>query len=849
MSDGNPSMTPEGEFSARVSNVRDRIVEKVRKQFAIPIDEANEEQVYEAVGLCVRDDIMDSWIAGRTSTQRSGAKCLIYLSAEFLIGRLLANNLVNIGEYRVYENALAELGYDLAHIEEIESDPALGNGGLGRLAACFLDSLATLGLPAMGYGIRYEHGFFRQEIKDGRQVEAPDTWVLNGDVWETERNDRTFEVRFGGTVEERWSADGRLSVEYRDYQSVIAKPYDMPVVGYRSPYTGTLRLWAAVAPKQLDLVSFNRGDYTSASADRELAESISKVLYPEDSHPQGKELRLRQQYFLISATMQQVVDSHKRRNGDLRRLPDAVAVQINDTHPALAIPELIRILIDNEGFTWEEAVDIAERTFNYTNHTIMPEALEKWPAHLMQKLLPRIYRIIETIDARLRDRIWQMHPGDSDRISRMAIIHDGQVHMANLCVLMSGHINGVSQLHGRLLKTRLFRDFYAIHPERFIGITNGITQRRWLALANPDLDRLIDRTIGEGFISDWTKLAELAPYADDANFRAEFAEVKAVNKRKFAEWLSRTHDIEIDPNSIFDVQAKRLHEYKRQLMKVLHILSIYDGLVSGRITDMPKTTFIFAAKAAPGYVRAKDIIHLINAVSKLVASDERTRDKIAVVFVPNYDVSTAQHLMPATDLSEQISTAGLEASGTGNMKFMLNGALTIGTMDGANIEMSEQVGPENMFIFGARVEDLDDMKADGSYNPHAVVEADERLRQALEHLRDGSLPTVDGSRFEDIYYSLLPSGNGSAGDQYFVLHDFDAYDKAFWEALRVYDDRDEWLRRAVLNTASAGYFSSDRTIDEYNNEIWHLTPVDKLDMESADTKSAQANAAFGNQWD
>lgn len=821
----------EAGFEQSVERIRERIIEKVRSQFAMPIEEASSEQVYEAVGLCVRDDIMDSWIAGRTSTQRAGAKCLIYISAEFLIGRLLTNNLINIGKFDEYAHALGQLGYDLGTIEEGEPDPALGNGGLGRLAACFMDSLATLRLPAMGYGIRYEHGFFRQEIVDGCQVEVPDTWALNGDVWENARNDRTFEVRFGGTVEESWNSEGNLRVEYHDYQSVIAKPYDMPVVGYRSPYTGTLRLWAAVAPKQLDLVQFNRGDYESASADRELVESISKVLYPEDSHPRGKELRLRQQYFLISATMQQVVDSHKRRNGDLRQLSDKIVIQINDTHPTLAIPELIRILIDNEGFSWEEAVDIAERTFNYTNHTIMPEALECWPASLMQRLLPRIYRIIETMDAKLRDRIWQLHPGESDRIARMAIIQDGKVRMANLCVLMSGHVNGVSQLHGKLLKTQLFRDFYTLHPERFLGITNGITQRRWLAVANPDLHALIDRTIGPGFLEDWTHLAELAPYADDAAFREEFAQVKAANKRRFAAWLQRTQGLEVDPDSFFDVQAKRLHEYKRQLLKALHILSLYDGIKSGRITDMPKATFIFAAKAAPGYRRAKDIIRLINSISALVSQDEQARRFISVVFVANYDVSTAQQLIPATDLSEQISTAGLEASGTGNMKFMLNGALTIGTMDGANIEMSEEVGVENMFIFGARVEDIERMKQERSYDPRAVAEGDARIAAALAHLTDGSLPTSDGSRFEDIYHALV-----DGGDQYFLLHDFDAYDKAFWEALGVYRQRDEWLRRAVLNTASAGYFSSDRTIAEYNQQIWHLTPVDEADLTGEDAQ-------------
>lgn len=813
-----PDLAPKGE----VEQINTRIVEKIRSRFAIPFEEASPEQIYEAVGLCVRDDIMDMWIEGRTSTQRAGAKCVIYLSAEFLIGRLLTNNLINLGKYSAYSQAVQELGYDLGAIEEMESDPALGNGGLGRLAACFMDSLATLGLPSMGYGIRYEYGFFRQEIKDGRQVEVPDSWAFDGSVWETARNDRTFEVRFGGSVEENWSSDGNLQVEYKDYQSVIAKPYDMPVVGFESPYISTLRLWAAIAPQPLDLVRFNRGDYESASADRELAESISKVLYPEDSHERGKELRLRQQYFLVSATMQQIVDSYKRRHGDLHNLPDTIVVQINDTHPTLAIPELIRILIDNEGFSWEEAVDIAERTFNYTNHTIMPEALECWPASLMRSLLPRIYRIIETIDARLRDRIWQSAPGDAQKVAAMAIIQDGKVRMANLCVLISGHINGVSQLHGKLLKTRLFRDFYVNHPDKFLGITNGITQRRWLAVANPRLNCLINETIGEGFMSDWTKLAELKPYANDPAFREAFAQVKQANKEDFVAWLKATHNIDVDPHSFMDVQAKRMHEYKRQLMKALHILSIYDGIVAGEITDMPKTTFIFAAKAAPGYARAKDIIYLINCIGAMVAADERTRDIIDVVFVPNYDVSTAQKLIPATDLSEQISMAGLEASGTGNMKFMLNGALTIGTMDGANIEMSEQMGPENMFIFGARVEDLDRIKAEHSYNPKERAEANPKIKRALDHLIDGSLPTPDNTRFNDLYYSLV---GGPSTDPYYVIGDFEAYDKAFWEALATYQNRDEWLRRAVLNTASSGFFSSDRTINEYNDMIWHLEPA------------------------
>ncbi len=805
----------------RADQIRARIEERLRKRYGISPHEATPEQLYQAVGRTVRDDIVDTWVAGRDESRDKHMKCLIYLSAEFLMGRALTNNLINMGLYEDYAAALEQMGIGFGAIEEEETDKGLGNGGLGRLAACFLDSLSTLNLPAMGYGIRYEYGLFRQEIRDGRQVEVPDDWHPDEDVWQLERSDRMVEVRFGGTVEECWGEDGKLRVEYRDYQSVYAQPYDMPVFGYDTKIPSTLRLWAARAPQRLNLIQFNQGDYANAAAERELAESISKVLYPEDSHHCGKELRLRQFYFLVSATMQSMIDMHKRRNGgDVRTIPDLLAVQINDTHPALAIPEFIRILIDNEGLSWEEAVEIAERTFNYTNHTILPEALEKWPADVLRRLVPRIYRIIETIDLRARDRMWQQYPGDTDRIARMAIIDGGEVRMANLCVLMCGNVNGVSQLHGSLLCSRVFCDFHQMYPDRFCGITNGITPRRWLATANPQLNGLIEETIGQGFMKDWRKLQELAPFADDEAFRQKFMQVKQQKKHEFAEWLQAEHGLQLDPESIVDVQAKRLHEYKRQLLKALHILSLYDGIISGRIQDLPKTTFVFAAKSAPGYRRAKDIIRLINAVSALVASDERTRDRIPVVFVPNYDVSTAQRLIPAADLSEQISTAGMEASGTGNMKFMMNGALTVGTFDGANIEMSEQVGEENMFIFGARVEDLDRLKAEGSYRPRELAEADARLRGALELLVNGMLPTSDGSRFEDLHHSLVE------GDQYFVLLDFADYDRAFFEAVRLYrDDPAEWQRRAVLNVARSAYFSSDRAIADYNEKIWHLRPL------------------------
>lgn len=814
------AVIPAGVDPNSVAETRKLIERRVRREFGVTAEDAALSQIYQAAALCVRDEVMDVFADERARSQQSGDKCLIYLCAEYLIGRAFSNNLVNLGLYETYAAALSEMGYDLGAVEEQEADAGLGNGGLGRLAACFLDSLSTLELPAIGYGIRYEYGFFRQEIHDGNQVEVPDNWAIDSDVWEVERADRVFEVKFGGTVEELWSEDGKLKVVHHNAQSVYAEAYDMPIVGYESKLPATLRLWRARSLHQIDLQRFNQGDYAQAVAERELAESISKVLYPEDSHERGQELRLRQFYFLVSATMQSMVQAHKRRFGDLHTLPDKISIQINDTHPALAIPELIRILADEEGFTWEESVDIAQRTFNYTNHTIMPEALEKWPQATLQRLLPRIFRIIETMDARFRDRVWQQYPGDTDLVNRMAIIHEGQVRMANLCVLGSRRVNGVSQLHGDILRTSLFRDFYTVYPDRFLGITNGVTQRRWLGVANPRLRQLVDDTIGEGFMKDWRKIEELVPYADDASFRKAFGEVKAANKKAFADWMLASRGVEIDPETIIDAQAKRLHEYKRQLMKALHILALRDDIVEGRLTDFAPTTFVFAAKAAPGYRRAKDIIRLINAISKLVESDERTRDLIRVVFLENYDVTAAQHLVSAAEISEQISTAGLEASGTGNMKFMLNGALTLGTMDGANVEIAEQVGDDNIFIFGATVDDLNRIKAEGSYNPRAIAEGNPRLDRVLHHLVDGSLPTADGSRFDDLFYALRP--DYGMGDPFFVMLDFGAYDERFADVMKAYADRDRWLKSAVINTAKAGFFSSDRSIEDYNEQVWRL---------------------------
>ena len=800
------------------------IIGKLKRHFGRSIEDATLDQVYKATAMCVRDEMMEKWIDANAERERRGLKQLYYMSAEFLMGRALTNNMINLGAYRTYTEALAELGFDIGEIEEQESDAGLGNGGLGRLAACFLDSLSTLDLPVTGCGIRYEYGLFRQRILDGEQVEVPDNWTERGYVWEVERQDERYEVRFDGEIEEIWT-DAGMKVVHRNYHTVYAVPYDMPISGYQSKMPATLRLWSARAASRLDLNYFNRGDYIHAMAEKELSEVISKVLYPENNHEQGKQLRLKQFYFLASATVQSIVRQHKEKYGDLHTLPDKVTVQINDTHPTLAIPELMRILMDEEGFGWDEAFDIAGRVFNYTNHTIMTEALECWSEPMFRSLLPRIHKIISTINDRFCEQMWQVFPGDWERISQMSIIAYSEIRMANLCIAVCGKVNGVSRLHGNILRTKTFRDFYVAFPDKFLGITNGITQRRWLAEANPGLTALIRDAIGDGFIRDYRQLEQLLPFADDAAFRERFAVVKAENKRRFANFLLRTQDVRIDPDSIFDIQAKRLHEYKRQLLKVVHILRLYNGILQGEPFDGPPCTFIFAAKAAPGYAKAKNIIKLINSVGQLVNREPLCQGKIAVVFVENYSVSTAERMIPAANISEQLSTAGREASGTGNMKFMMNGAVTLGTMDGANVEIHEQVGDDNMFIFGARVEEIHHMEEFHTYRAGAYFEKDPALRDALTRLIDGSLPVTNDRQFSDIYQSLLFGEYGHA-DEYYVLYDFASYSTAFQTARRAYGDAAAWNRMAVVNTAKSGFFSADRTVEEYNRLIWHLLPLD-----------------------
>ncbi|MDR3364261.1 MAG: glycogen/starch/alpha-glucan phosphorylase [Clostridiales Family XIII bacterium] len=800
--------------------IKEEIIKKLRRRVGVTPDEATKEDIYQAASRTVRDLIMDKWADALKEVHRRGAKRLYYLSAEFLMGRALTNNMINLDLYDAYRDALAELGFDLGEIEEQEFDAGLGNGGLGRLAACFLDSLSTLEMPVTGCCIRYEHGLFRQRIVNGEQQEADDNWIEKGNIWEIARPDDKVEVRYGGHIEEVWTEHG-LSVAHEGYTSVLAYPYDMPVIGYESKMPATLRMWEARAKTELDMSYFNKGDYARAAMESALVESISQVLYPEDNHEQGRLLRLKQFYFFTSASMQFLVRSHKKNHGDVHTLPDYFTIQINDTHPTLAIPELIRILLDDEGLSWDEAFAIAFQMFNYTNHTIMREALERWNENMLQGLLPRIHKIITVIDQRFRDNIWGKWPGDWNKMNEMSIIYGGEVRMANLCIAACGKVNGVSQLHANIIRTQTFRDFYILFPDKFLGVTNGITTRRWLAKSNRALTAEIEARIGRHFLKDYTEFEKLRDWLGDPEFCAAADAVKRANKERFAAYLKAKQGAEIDPGTIFDVQAKRLHEYKRQLLKILHVLCLYYRIKAGPSLQIPPTTFLFAAKAAPGYYMAKEIIRLINAVAEFIDNDPSMKGVLKVVFIADYSVSVAEMLIPATDVSEQLSTAGLEASGTGNMKFMLNGAVTIGTMDGANVEIYEAVGADDIFIFGATAPELDTLRRFGAYDPGALYEDNPELRRVLDALISGALPVHNGKQFHDLYNALLHGGCGKA-DKYFVLHDFASYDKVFSNLLAAYADRDRWTRMSAKNTICSGIFSSDRTIHEYSDRIWHL---------------------------
>ena len=806
-------------------SIKNTIIGKVQRYNGLTIEEASNSQIYRALASTVRDQIMQKVLVSREERKRRKDKRLYYLSVEYLMGRSMYCNMLNLLSTKEYTQALKELGIDIREILKEEPEPGLGNGGLGRLAACFLDSLSSLNLPAMGCTIRYEYGLFRQKIVDGQQVELPDSWLDNGNAWETAVMEDACEVHFGGHVEEI-EINGKQQFVTKDYYTVEAVPYDMPVVGYDAVTVNPLRMWSARSPKRLDLGRFGEGRYAQASEEIELAEAISKVLYPEDRHYEGKMLRLKQHYFFTSASLQYILKEYKKTFGnDMSKLPEKVVIHINDTHPGMAIPELMRLLIDEEGLGWDEASAIVQRTIAYTNHTIMAEALEKWPVSMVQQLLPRVYQIICEMNRRLCERLWNFFPGDWDRIARMAIVSYDNVHMANMCVAMSYSVNGVSRLHGEILKEETFHDYNLVMPEKFSAITNGITHRRWLLNCNPELTDLICDAIGKDWIREPEKLSELRPFADDAAFREKFAAIKLHNKERLAKLLKERQDVTVDPTFMFDVQAKRLHEYKRQMLNALHILVLYNRIVNDENFTMEPRLFVFGAKASPGYYRAKQIIRMICALSRLIAKHPRASKMLQVVFLENYDVSSAEVLIPAAEVSEQLSTASKEASGTGNMKFMMNGAVTIGTMDGANVEISEQVGMDNIYIFGMRADTVRNMYQEHNYNPMAIYETNHEIRQAMTQMIDGTLMPENPAALQDLYHSLLLGNWGSMGDSFFVLKDFGSYSMAQRRLNNDYADQKKWQKMAVTNTAMSGIFSSDRTIREYNDMIWHLNPM------------------------
>ncbi len=811
-------------YTINKEEFKKQLLENIKTLSRKTIENASTEQIYEAVVFTLRDVVTDKWILTHDEYAKQDTKVLYYLSMEFLMGRFLGNTILNLCKYEEVKEVLEELNIDYNKIEDSERDPGLGNGGLGRLAACFLDSLSTLELPAYGCGIRYHYGIFEQKIEDGYQIEKPDNWLEFGDMWGVKRQEYAQEVRFGGTVRAEKKADGTYGFIQEDYQSIVAIPYDYPVLGYGNNTVNSLRLWDAEAKNKFDLQSFNDGHYSKAVEEQNLAKTLSEVLYPADEHYQGKELRLKQQYFFISATIQRVIERFKERHTDFTLLPEKVAFQLNDTHPSVTVAELMRILVDENNLTWDEAWEITKKTCGYTNHTIMSEALEKWPIELFSRLLPRIYMIIEEINRRFCTLLIERFGNNPEKIRNMAIVADGQIRMAYLAIVGSHSVNGVAALHTEILKNQELKDFYDIYPEKFNNKTNGITQRRWLGHANPKLAKLITDTIGDKWLTDLSQLKQLHGYADDSSFREQFMNIKHDNKVMLSNYFKSTKGFDIDPSSIFDVQIKRLHEYKRQLMNILHVLDLYNQLTVNPGLDIEPRTFIFAAKAAAGYKRAKLIIKLINSVAHLVNNDKHINGRLKVVFAENYCVSLAERLIPAADISEQISTASKEASGTGNMKFMLNGALTIGTLDGANVEMLEEVLAENIFIFGMTAEEVIKLQKEGTYNPWHIYNLNQNLRMVLTQLINGTLdPNTE--LFRDIYDLLLNGQNGSRADEYFILKDFDAYANAQNQMNDAYKDKDRWAKMAIHNVASSGFFSSDRTIKQYADEIWNLKPV------------------------
>ena len=805
---------------------KEEVKNNIKNLYRKTIEEATGRQIFQAVSLAVKETIIDYWLATQAEMEKKDPKTVYYMSMEFLMGRALGDNLINMTAYQEVKEALDEMGIDLNIVEDQEPDAALGNGGLGRLAACFLDSLATLGYPAYGCGIRYRYGMFKQKIENGYQVEVPDNWLKDGNPFEIRRDEYAKEVRFGGDVRIEYDpVTKRNNFIQENYSSVRAVPYDMPIIGYGNHVVNTLRIWDAEAITDFHLDAFNRGDYRHAVEQENLAKMIVDVLYPCDDHYAGKELRLKQQYFFISASLQALLVRYKKKHDDVRKLHEKVTIQMNDTHPTLAVAELMHLLIDQEGLEWDEAWDVTTKTVAYTNHTIMAEALEKWPIDLFSKLLPRIYQIIQEIDRRFIEQIRVRFPGDEGRVARMAIIRDGQVKMAHLAIVAGYSVNGVARLHTEILKHEELKDFYDMMPEKFNNKTNGITQRRFLLHGNPLLADWVTKHIGDGWITDLSEMSKLKKYVDDPKALAEFAEIKYQNKLRLAEYIRNNNGIEIDPRSIFDVQVKRLHEYKRQFLNILHVMYLYN-----QIKDHPEMyfyprTFIFGAKAAAGYVRAKETIKLINSVADVINNDKSINGKIKVVFIEDYRVSNAEIIFAAADVSEQISTASKEASGTGNMKFMLNGAPTLGTMDGANVEIVEEVGMENAFIFGLSSQEVIHFENHGGYNPTDIYFNDWDIKRVVDQLIDGTYANGNREMYRDLYDSLVNTHGRERADRYFILKDFRSYADAQKRVEEAYKDREAWSRKALMNVACCGKFSSDRTIQEYVDDIWHLDQI------------------------
>ena len=799
----------------------------VRTLFRKEIEEATEQQIFQAVGYAVKDAIMDAWIATQKEYEKSDPKIVYYMSMEFLMGRALGNNLINLTFYDEVKEALEEIGLDLNTIEDQEPDAALGNGGLGRLAACFLDSLATLGYAAYGCGIRYRYGMFKQQIVDGYQVEVPDMWLKNGNPFELRRPEYAKTVKFGGYVRVE-NRNGRNMFIQEGYQSVLAVPVDLPIVGYGNNVINTLRIWDAEAINSFELDRFDKGEYEKAVEQENLARNLVEVLYPNDNHMAGKELRLKQQYFFVSASVQEAIAKYKKKHSDIRKFYEKATFQLNDTHPTVAVAELMRILMDEEGLEWDEAWDVTTKTCAYTNHTIMAEALEKWPIELFSRLLPRIYQIVEEINRRFVNQIQEQYPGNYEKVKKMAIIMDGQVKMAHLAIVAGYSVNGVARLHTEILKKQELKDFYEMMPQKFNNKTNGITQRRFLLHGNPLLAKWVTAHVGDEWITDLPKIKELALYVDDEKAQHEFMNIKYQNKVRLAKYIKEHNNIDVDPRSIFDVQVKRLHEYKRQLMNILHVMYLYNQIKEHPDMDFYPRTFIFGAKAAAGYMRAKLTIKLINSVADVINNDASINGKLKVVFIEDYRVSNAEWIFAAADVSEQISTASKEASGTGNMKFMLNGAVTLGTMDGANVEIVEEVGEENAFIFGMSAEEVIALENQGGYDPSQLFNTDQDIRHVLMQLINGEYSPNDPERFRELYNALLVDGGYNRPDPYFILKDFRSYAEAQKRVEAAYRDEKGWARMAMLNVAHAGKFTSDRTIQEYVDDIWKL---DKMTVE------------------